>query len=241
MRSNASTPPSAPRFRAPARGAGPLPRRAFSPLTPAQRSIKRAVDLVGALCLLALTAPLVLLAALLIRLTSPGPAFYTQTRVGKDGRCFKLVKLRTMIADAEARTGPVLAASADPRITAFGRALRAAHIDELPQLFNVLRGQMSLIGPRPERPHFVEIYRRRLPGYGLRFAVRPGITGLAQTCCRYSTAPARKLHFDLHYIGNYSLALDAKIVFRTLRTILEPFRTEGATVGGAAQELEDAE
>jgi lipopolysaccharide/colanic/teichoic acid biosynthesis glycosyltransferase len=197
------------------------------PLTPAQRRLKRALDLLGALCLLVLTAPLILLAALLIRLTSPGPAFYTQTRVGKDGREFPLLKLRTMIAGAEARTGPVLALAGDPRITAIGRILRALRLDELPQLVNVLRGEMSLIGPRPERPHFVDLYRRVLPGYDLRLAVRPGITGLAQTSCRYSTAPALKLHFDLRYIESCTLALDARIAFRTILTVLQPSRAEG--------------
>lgn len=223
--------------RAPAAGGPFLLREALSPLTPAQRFVKRVVDVMGALCLLVLTAPLMLLAALLIRLTSPGPAFYTQTRVGKAGREFPLLKLRTMIAGAEARTGPVLATAGDPRITAIGRILRAMRLDELPQLVNVLRGEMSLIGPRPERPHFVNIYRRRLPGYELRLAIKPGITGLAQTFCRYSTAPALKLRFDLNYIGNYSLALDAEIALRTMLTVLQPSRAEGL----AATAIEDPE
>jgi exopolysaccharide biosynthesis polyprenyl glycosylphosphotransferase len=240
-RARTSPPRSASRAQSATAGDRPLPGRALSPLTPAQQWIKRALDLIGALCLLLLTAPLMLLAALLIRLTSPGPAFFTQTRVGKDGREFPLLKLRTMIAGAEARTGPVLATSGDPRVTAIGRILRAAHLDELPQLFNVLLGEMSLIGPRPERPHFVNIYRRCLPGYERRLAVRPGITGLAQTSCPYRTAPARKLRFDLQYIENYSLALDAKIVLRTIRTVLGFRRAEGATASSAAREFEDAE
>jgi len=202
-------------------------RQALHPLTPVQQTIKRALDVIGALCLLVSTAPVMLLAALLIRLTSPGPALYAQTRVGRNGREFSLWKLRTMIAGAEARTGPVLATAGDPRITAIGRVLRAMRLDELPQLFNVLLGQMSLIGPRPERPHFVNIYRRRLPGYDFRLAVRPGISGLAQTFCGYSTTPALKLRFDLHYIENYSLALDARIVFRTMVTVLQPSRAQG--------------
>jgi lipopolysaccharide/colanic/teichoic acid biosynthesis glycosyltransferase len=216
----------------------PLPRRTLNPLTPAERRIKRVFDVAGALCLLAFTAPLILLAALLIRLTSPGPAFYTQTRVGRNGREFPLLKLRTMFAGAEARTGPVLATAGDPRITAIGRLLRAMRLDELPQLFNVLLGQMSLIGPRPERPHFVDIYRRRLPGYDLRLAVRPGITGLAQTFCGYSTAPALKLRFDLRYIENYSFALDARIVLRTIVTVLQPSRAEGVARAPSAPAIE---
>jgi lipopolysaccharide/colanic/teichoic acid biosynthesis glycosyltransferase len=182
-----------------------------------------------------------LLAALLIRLTSTGPALYSQTRVGAGGREFPLWKLRTMIAGAEARTGPVMATVGDPRITAIGRILRATRPDELPQLFNVLLGQMSLIGPRPERPHFVRIYRARLPGYDLRLAVKPGITGLAQTFCRYSTTPALKLRFDLRYIDNYSLLLEARIVFRTILTVLRPSRAEGFAVTAATQAIEDGD
>jgi lipopolysaccharide/colanic/teichoic acid biosynthesis glycosyltransferase len=204
-----------------------LLHRAPNPLTPSQRFLKRIVDVAGALSLLVLTAPTMLLAALLIRLTSRGPAIYSQTRVGADGREFSLYKLRTMIAGAEARTGPVMATAGDPRITRIGRLLRATHLDELPQLFNVLLGQMSLIGPRPERPHFVRIYRRQFPGYDFRLAVKPGISGLAQTCCRYSTTPALKLRFDLRYIYHYSLGLDAKIAVRTIFTVLQPSHAEG--------------
>jgi lipopolysaccharide/colanic/teichoic acid biosynthesis glycosyltransferase len=204
-----------------------LLHRAPSPLTPAQRSLKRIVDVAGSLCLLVFTAPTMLLAAALIRLTSRGPAIYSQTRVGADGREFSLYKLRTMVAGAEARTGPVMATAGDPRVTPIGRILRATHLDELPQLFNVLLGEMSLIGPRPERPHFVRIYRRQFPGYDFRLGVKPGITGLAQTRCRYSTTPALKLRFDLRYIYHYSLRLDAQIAARTIFTVLQPSRAEG--------------
>jgi exopolysaccharide biosynthesis polyprenyl glycosylphosphotransferase len=204
-----------------------LLHRAPNPLTPSQRFLKRIFDVAGALCLLVLTAPTMLLAALLIRLTSRGPAIYSQTRVGSDGREFSLYKLRTMIAGAEARTGPVMATAGDPRITRVGRTLRATRLDELPQLFNVLRGEMSLIGPRPERPHFVRIFRRRYPGYDFRLGVKPGISGLAQTSCRYSTTPALKLRFDLRYIHHYSLLLDCEIAVRTIFTVLQPSRAEG--------------
>jgi lipopolysaccharide/colanic/teichoic acid biosynthesis glycosyltransferase len=132
-----------------------------------------------------------------------------------------------MFAGAEARTGPVMAAAGDPRITRIGRILRATHLDELPQLFNVLLGEMSLIGPRPERPHFVRIYRRQFPGYDFRLGVKPGISGLAQTSCRCSTTPALKLRFDLRYIYHYSLRLDARIAVRTIFTVLQPSRAEG--------------
>jgi lipopolysaccharide/colanic/teichoic acid biosynthesis glycosyltransferase len=204
-----------------------LLHRGPNPLTPAQRTLKRLVDVAGSLCLLVLTAPTMILAAVLIRLTSRGPAIYSQTRVGEDGREFSLLKLRTMIAGAEARTGPVMATAGDPRITRIGRILRATHLDELPQLFNVLRGEMSLIGPRPERPHFVRIYRRQFPGYDFRLGIKPGISGLAQTRCRYSTTPALKLRFDLRYIYHYSLRLDAEIAVRTIFAVLQPSRAEG--------------
>ena len=184
------------------------------------------LDVAGALCLLVLSAPVMIVAAALIRLTSRGPAIYSQTRVGQQGREFALLKLRTMVAGAERRTGPVMAARGDSRITAVGRYLRPFHLDELPQLFNVLAGQMSLIGPRPERPHFVRIFRRRVPGYDLRLAVKPGITGLAQVRGSYSTMPERKLRFDLAYIGNYSLGLDVEIFLRTIPTVVRPGRAD---------------
>lgn len=239
MRLNTSVRVPEPGPHAAAAGNLVLPRRTPNPLTPAQRLVKRALDVTGALVLLVLTAPLMLLAALLIRFTSRGPVLYSQTRVGAGGREFPLLKLRTMVAGAEARTGPVMATAGDPRITAIGRILRATRADELPQLFNVLLGQMSLIGPRPERPHFVRIYRRRLPGYDLRLAVKPGITGLAQTFCRYSTAPALKLRYDLRYIHSYSLLLDARIVFRTILTVLQPSRAQGFARAAAAPAIEN--
>jgi len=196
-------------------------------LTAGQQSIKRAADVAGSLLLLILTAPLTIAAAILVRLSSAGPAILVQTRVGANGKEFSLYKLRTMIAGAEQETGPVMATAADPRITWIGRILRALRIDELPQLLNVLMGEMSLVGPRPERPHFVSLYRERFPAYELRFMVKPGITGLAQIYCRYSAAPELKLHFDLKYIYNYSLARDARILLRTLVTVLQPSFAQG--------------
>jgi lipopolysaccharide/colanic/teichoic acid biosynthesis glycosyltransferase len=138
-----------------------------------------------------------------------------------------------MILNAEQETGPVMAASRDPRVTGIGRYLRALRMDELPQLINVLMGDMSLVGPRPERPHFVGIFRDALPGYELRLAVKPGITGLAQIDGRYSTTPERKLRFDLMYIYNYSLALDVQILARTILTVLQPSHAEGVREGAA--------
>jgi lipopolysaccharide/colanic/teichoic acid biosynthesis glycosyltransferase len=180
--------------------------------------------------MLGMTAPVMLAAAAAIRLTSPGPAVYRQMRVGAGGGEFCLYKLRTMVLDAERDTGPVMAVRDDKRITAVGRVLRAARIDELPQLINVLRGEMSLVGPRPERPHFVAKFMRRVPGYGMRHAVRPGMTGMAQVCGDYSTAPERKLRYDLMYIRNGSMALDAEIFLRTIGTVLRAGRR---SAGGA--------
>jgi exopolysaccharide biosynthesis polyprenyl glycosylphosphotransferase len=188
---------------------------------PGQRSIKRLLDVVGALFLLILTAPLLLVAAILIRLSSPGPVLFRQTRVGVKGKEYTLYKLRTMIVNAELHTGPTLASHNDPRITPIGRILRATRIDELPQLIHVLRGEMSLVGPRPERPYFVRIFRERFPAYELRLAVKPGITGLAQICGGYLTRPECKLRFDLMYIYNYSLRMDMEILFKTIFTVLQ--------------------
>lgn len=196
-------------------------------LRPAERAIKRLFDVAGSLCLLALAGPAMMACAILVRLGSEGPALYRQTRVGADGKEYTLYKFRTMIENAEQETGPVMAVSRDPRVTGIGRFLRASRMDELPQLINVLRGDMSLVGPRPERPYFVRIFRDALPGYEFRLAVKPGITGLAQIDGRYSTTPERKLRFDLMYIYNYSLALDVRILARTILTVLQPSRAEG--------------
>jgi lipopolysaccharide/colanic/teichoic acid biosynthesis glycosyltransferase len=201
------------------------------------RRMKRAADVAGALGMLVMTAPVMLAAAAAIRLTSAGAALYKQTRVGAGGREFCLLKLRTMVLDAERETGPVMAAPDDTRITAVGRVLRAMRIDELPQLVNVLRGEMSLVGPRPERPHFVRMFMRRVPGYGMRHAVRPGMTGMAQVCGDYATAPERKLEYDLMYIRTGSMALDAEIFLRTIRIVLRVGRdAAGACVRSALME-----
>jgi len=190
-------------------------------LRPAHRAFKRLFDVSISFAILALATPLLLLAALLIRLTSPGALFYRQTRIGANGQPFELLKFRTMIKDAERTTGPVLARRHDPRITPLGRLLRATRTDELPQLLNVLAGSMSLIGPRPERPPFVELLRQQLPGYDLRQAVKPGITGLAQVNGSYWTKPELKLRFDLMYIYNYSLWLDLRILARTALIVFD--------------------
>jgi lipopolysaccharide/colanic/teichoic acid biosynthesis glycosyltransferase len=184
--------------------------------------IKRALDLVGATLLMLVLGPVVLAVSALIKLESKGPAFFMQIRVGKDGKLFRIIKLRTMRADAEKATGPVWARKQDTRITKLGAFLRKTHIDEFPQLINVLRGEMSLIGPRPERPFFVNRFRREIPNYEQRLAVKPGITGLAQVRYKYDESLAdvrNKLTYDLVYIKRMSPAMDARILMWTLGTM----------------------
>lgn len=183
-------------------------------------AIKTALDYVLATLLLLFAAPICAIAALAIRLTSPGPIFYRQRRVGQGGREFMMYKLRTMRHDAENETGPVLAHHGDQRVTAAGRFLRATRIDEIPQLLNVLNGTMSLIGPRPERPEFVEDLVRDIPGYAERWLVKPGLSGLAQVRGEYDTTAAYKLKYDLAYIHNYSLFLDVRIMLETVKALL---------------------
>ncbi|MBX6378655.1 MAG: sugar transferase, partial [Clostridia bacterium] len=181
--------------------------------------LKRAFDLAVAWPSLLLAAPVMALAALAIRLTSPGPVLYRQERVGKEGTTFHLLKFRTMTDGAEDTTGPVLAAADDPRVTPVGRWLRRFRLDELPQLWNVVRGEMSLVGPRPERPHFAREFEAAIPAYRWRHVVPPGLTGLAQVAGRYTTAPEDKLRYDLAYIRNYSLWLDLRILLQTLLVV----------------------
>jgi len=164
---------------------------------------------------LILLVPLTIV-ALLIKLTSRGPVLYRQERIGLHGRPFKIYKFRTMRLDAEARTGPIWASHNDPRCTALGRLLRRLSVDELPQLLNVLRGEMSLVGPRPERPFFVETFARDLPQYHDRHAMRPGVTGWAQIHgWRGDTSIEKRLECDLHYVRHWNLRLDLLVLFRT--------------------------
>lgn len=184
------------------------------------RLLKRGFDLVGAAVLLVVAALPMAVAALMVRLSSRGPVVYRQERVGLDRRRFTLYKLRTMRADAESGDQEILATVDDPRLTRVGRVLRALRLDELPQLFNVLGGSMSLVGPRPERPGFVERYLREVPGYATRFVLRPGLTGLAQVNGDYHSSPENKLRYELSYLANWSLWLDLAILVRTVRIVL---------------------
>jgi lipopolysaccharide/colanic/teichoic acid biosynthesis glycosyltransferase len=173
----------------------------------------RLVDVAGSVVILVLALPVMVAAAALIKLTSPGPVLYRQERVGKDGRLFTLYKFRTMIDGAEKHVGPVWAARDDERITPLGRILRRTRLDELPQLYNILRGDMSLVGPRPERPYFVE---RHQALQGVRLAVKPGLTGLAQVRSFYDLKPAHKVKYDYLYIQNRSVLLNVYILLRTI-------------------------
>jgi exopolysaccharide biosynthesis polyprenyl glycosylphosphotransferase len=198
----------------------PLLEARMRPFQPVSAFAKRAFDVLVSAVLLILLTPVLALAALLVAGTSVGGVFYRQTRVGKDGRPFRLWKLRTMRRGAEIETGAVLASRGDPRMTRIGRALRSARIDEIPQLWNVFVGDMSLVGPRPERPEFTSEFAENVPGWTLRQSVRPGLTGLAQVSGEYSTEPEIKLRYDLAYLNNWSFGLDLSILFRTLRVIL---------------------
>jgi lipopolysaccharide/colanic/teichoic acid biosynthesis glycosyltransferase len=173
--------------------------------------------------LLVLALPLMALVALLVKITSPGPSLFRQTRVGLNGATFSVFKFRSMYKDAEAHTGAVWAVRDDPRVTPLGRWLRRLRLDELPQLFNVVRGEMSLVGPRPERPEFVKILQEKIPYYAQRNCVKPGITGWAQINHKYGDTiedSLIKFEFDLYYIKNLAVSLDAYIVFHTIKIML---------------------
>ncbi len=181
---------------------------------------KRMLDMVAAICGLLLASPLFLGAAVAVRFSSPGPIFYTQERVGLRQRPFYMYKFRTMKYRAEEESGPTLSVKGDPRLTAAGKWMRRFRIDELPQLWNVLRGDMSLVGPRPERAAFVCDFVRENPLYERRFWVRPGLTGLAQIHGRYDTDYRQKLRYDLIYINRLSFLTDVQILAATIRTVL---------------------
>jgi lipopolysaccharide/colanic/teichoic acid biosynthesis glycosyltransferase len=181
-------------------------------------SVKLAADLIMAALLLILTAPLTLLAAVLVKLTSRGPVFYSQVRLGKNGRPYRIYKIRTMTHNCERLSGAQWSVPADPRVTSVGRFLRRTHLDELPQLWNVLRAEMSLVGPRPERPEFIPELEKAIPHYRCRLQVRPGITGLAQVQLPPDTdltSVRRKLACDLYYVRLPSIWLDVRILLAT--------------------------
>ena len=184
---------------------------------------KRIIEVAIVVLLLPVAVMMIAVCALLIKILSPGPVFYRQKRVGQGGKPFGLLKLRTMIPDAEDTTGPVWAAEDDSRVTGLGRLLRRTRLDELPQLFQVLTGEMALIGPRPERPQFVREFAQDLPFYLTRLSVRPGITGWAQVNLHYDSCSgdvSEKLRHDMYYIRHLSLWLDLTILRRTLTVVI---------------------
>ena len=187
-------------------------------------AVKRAIDVLGGAVGLILSAPIMLALAAAIKLTSPGAVFYSQRRVGRDGRVFTVHKLRSMCANAERDTGPVWTpAGGDSRITPLGRFMRRTRLDELPQFWTILAGHMSLVGPRPERPEFVQSLNQQIPFYGQRHVVKPGLTGWAQVRYTYGATvedAIEKLQYDLFYIKNMSIALDVFIIFETIKTVL---------------------
>lgn len=195
-------------------------------LTLEERMVKRSFDLLLSLIATIITAPVMLIEALAIKLEDGGPVFYRQERTTLGGKPFDVLKFRTMIVDAE-RNGAVLAAKNDSRITKVGAFLRKTRLDELPQLLNILKGDMSIVGPRPERKIIADEYEKDLPEFGYRLRVKAGLTGLAQILGKYNTTPRDKLVLDLLYIEKYSLKLDLKIMFQTVVVVLTPERTEG--------------
>lgn len=201
------------------------------------QQVKPLFDVAAASLLLVAFSPLIGLVALLVKLFDGSPVIYGQVRVGKDGRLFQMLKFRTMESDAETSSGPVWARDDDPRATRLGRILRKTHLDELPQLINVVRGEMSLVGPRPERPHFVEQLTGALPEYHRRLSVKPGITGLAQVnhgAEQDLTDTRKKLQLDLEYIDRMSWGTDFRILLATLGKV-KPGKDNGGVSTPAGQ------
>ncbi|MFC6465163.1 sugar transferase [Marinilactibacillus sp. GCM10026970] len=196
-------------------------------ISPENDLVKRTIDFVVSLVLLVITSPILLVAAILVKATSKGPVFYKQTRITKDQTEFSILKFRTMGATAEQDSGPVLSTANDVRVTPVGKYFRALRIDELPQLINVLKGEMALVGPRPERPFFVEQFEKENPYYYLRHNIRAGITGYAQVYGKYATDFNSKLNFDLLYIKKYSLIMDVKIMLQTIKILFDKVSSQG--------------
>jgi len=198
-----------------------IPSARISPF--AYRHVKRICDIILVCLILPASVLVVALAAVAIALTMGRPIFFLADRVGRNGRTFKMVKLRTMVPDSRLRLNATL--RDDPRITPLGKLLRLTHIDEIPQLWNILVGDMTLIGPRPEQPHLVEHYRNRIPNYDLRHTVTPGLSGWSQVCFGYAadvTETAQKLSYDLQYIDRLGPKIDLIIFWKTLKVYLNP-------------------
>ena len=188
-----------------------------------EKKVKRGFDLLFSLVVILISSPLLIIVSILIKLDSKGPVIFKQQRTGQDGKVFSVYKFRSMVQDAEKISGPVWSTKDDPRITRIGKFIRKVRIDEIPQMFNVLKGEMSLVGPRPERPYFVEKLAKEIPLYKRRLKVRPGITGWAQVKHKYDETIEdvhAKLRYDLFYIENMSLRMDFKILFRTVFVVI---------------------
>lgn len=198
-------------------------------ISPEDDIIKRMIDVVAAALMIVLTSPILVVTALLVKVTSNGPVLYKQVRITKNQKEFNVLKFRTMSATAEKESGPVLATANDARVTSIGKYLRSFRIDELPQLFNVLKGDMSLVGPRPERPFFVDQFKKENHDYYLRHNVRAGITGYAQVYGKYASDFNSKLNFDLVYIKKYSFILDLKIMLQTIKILFDKVSSEGVS------------
>ena len=196
-------------------------------LSPMQRIVKRTMDILLCSVAMLVAAPIMLVVAIAIKLEDGGPVFYKQKRMTRHGREFDILKFRSMIVDAEKYAGAVLATGDDPRITKVGKIIRATRVDELPQILNILKGDMSIVGPRPERKVIAEEYYKDLPEFEYRLKVRGGLTGYAQIYGKYNTSAYDKLRLDMMYIENYSLMLDIKLIILTLRIVFSKESTEG--------------
>lgn len=209
----------------------PLLLTKSSPIEAEQLFIKRMFDILFSLILIVITSPIMLVTALLIKCYDKGPVFYKQIRVTRDDKEFAIVKFRSMVVDAEKDGRARLATEHDDRITPIGRVIRKVRIDELPQLFNVLSGSMSFVGPRPERPQIIEKYVEAMPEFRFRTKVKAGLTGYAQIYGKYNTRPHDKLKLDLYYVENFSVWLDLKLIIQTVKIVFTPESTEGVASG----------
>ena len=203
-----------------------------------ERFVKRTFDIILSSIGFVISLPLFIICAILVKLDR-GPVFYSQERLTVNKKMFKMLKFRTMIPDAEKKSGPVLAGDKDPRITSVGRFMRAARLDEIPQILNILKGNMSIVGPRPERPFFVEQFEAEIPEYALRMKTKAGLTGMAQVWGKYNTTAAEKLRYDLIYLNQYSFLQDILIILQTIKILFLKNSTEGVSSSKAVKEKSD--
>ncbi len=209
-------------------------------LTAEQQFVKRLLDILVCLILAILLSPVLVIIALCVKLYDRGPVFYRQTRLTQDGKVFQIIKFRSMCVDSEKKSGARLAAKGDSRVTPVGRVLRKIHFDELPQLFNIIAGDMSIVGPRPERPEIAAKYEKEIPEFSYRLKVKAGLTGYAQVYGKYNTKPYDKLKLDLTYIENYSLLLDLQLVATTVKILFQKENTEGVDASQTTASVDEA-